>query len=109
MVEAAQRELQAAGISEQPGVIVADAGYWHQQQMEHIAGQGIPLDLPKAASASGNSPLPSGGISSRPSCSPIAAVNILTLEGSRELGTVPDRERPSSLRPHPYLENLKLQ
>jgi hypothetical protein len=27
IVEAAQRELQAAGVTEQPGVIVADAGY----------------------------------------------------------------------------------
>ena len=49
MVEAAQRELQSAGIDEQPGVIVADAGYWHQQQMEHIAGQGIPVLVPPDA------------------------------------------------------------
>jgi len=49
MVEAAQQELEAAGIVEQPGVIVADAGYWHQQQMEHISGQGIPVLVPPDA------------------------------------------------------------
>jgi transposase len=49
MVAAAQRELQNAGVSEQPGVIVADAGYWHQQQMEHITGQGIPVLVPPDA------------------------------------------------------------
>ena len=49
MVEAAQRELQAAGVTERPGVIVADAGYWHQQQMEHITGQGIPVLVPPDA------------------------------------------------------------
>ena len=49
MVQAAQRELEAAGITEQPGVIVADAGYWHQQQMEHITGRGIPVLVPPDA------------------------------------------------------------
>src|SRR5580704_2896149 len=49
MVEAAQRELEAAGITEQPGVIVADAGYWHQQQMEQITGQGIAVLVPPDA------------------------------------------------------------
>ncbi len=49
MVEAAQRELEAAGITEQPGAVVADAGYWHQQQMEHIASQGIPVLVPADA------------------------------------------------------------
>jgi hypothetical protein len=34
MVERRERELERAGVSEQPGVIVADAGYWHQRQME---------------------------------------------------------------------------
>jgi hypothetical protein len=49
MVEAALHELEAAGITEQPGVIVADAGYWHQQQMEQITGQGIPVLVPPDA------------------------------------------------------------
>jgi transposase len=49
IVDAALRELDAAGISEQPGVIVADAGYWHQAQMEQITAQGIPVLVPPDA------------------------------------------------------------
>jgi transposase len=49
IVEAAQRELQAANVSETPGVIVADAGYWHQAQMEQITSQGIPVLIPPDA------------------------------------------------------------
>jgi len=41
MLDAARRELQAAGITEQPQVALADAGYWHQPQMESIVSQGI--------------------------------------------------------------------
>src|SRR3954447_12925155 len=36
MLDAAQRELAAVGVDELPDVLVADAGYWHQQQMERI-------------------------------------------------------------------------
>ena len=49
IVNAALRELEAAGISEQPGVIVADAGYWHQAQIEQITAQGIPVLVPPDA------------------------------------------------------------
>lgn len=40
MVGAMQRELQAAGVRDTPEVVVADAGYWHQAQMESIVSQG---------------------------------------------------------------------
>ena len=43
MIIAAQRELQAAGVNDQPGVVLADAGYWHFQQMDEFAAQGIPV------------------------------------------------------------------
>ena len=49
MVDAALARLEAAGVTEQPGVIVADAGYWHQTQMEQITGQGIPVLVPPDA------------------------------------------------------------
>jgi hypothetical protein len=29
--EAALRDLELAGVSERPGVVVADAGYWHKR------------------------------------------------------------------------------
>ena len=50
MLDAAQRELHAAGITETPGVLLADAGYWHQQQMERIVDQGIAVLIPPDAS-----------------------------------------------------------
>jgi hypothetical protein len=49
IVESALQELEAAGVSEQPGVIVADAGYWHQQQIEQITSRGIPVLVPPDA------------------------------------------------------------
>jgi hypothetical protein len=46
MVAAAQSELANAGIAEQPDVVVADAGYWHSQQMDELAAQGIAVLVP---------------------------------------------------------------
>ena len=41
MLDATQRELAAAGVEEAPGVLLADAGYWHGEQMQRIAERGI--------------------------------------------------------------------
>src|SRR3954462_10347563 len=49
MVDAASDELAAAGVTEKPGVVVADAGYWHQARMESIVSQGIPVLVPPDA------------------------------------------------------------
>jgi hypothetical protein len=46
MVTAAQRELVGAGVTEAPEVVVADAGYWHFQQMDELAAQGITVLIP---------------------------------------------------------------
>jgi transposase len=48
MVRATQRELAALGL-EDPDVVLADAGYWHQRQMQQIAGEGIPVLVPPDA------------------------------------------------------------
>jgi transposase len=45
MVEATERELATVG-AEAPGVVVADAGYWHKRQMEHVVGRGIQVLIP---------------------------------------------------------------
>jgi transposase len=45
MVDATQRELAAAG-AESPGVVIADAGYWHTRQMENVVGRGIQVLIP---------------------------------------------------------------
>jgi hypothetical protein len=42
-VTAAHRELEAAGITELPRAVVADAGYWHTEQIQRLAGEGIPV------------------------------------------------------------------
>jgi transposase len=49
MAEAAEGELQAAGVTEKPQVIVADAGYWHQAQMESIVSRGTQVLVPPDA------------------------------------------------------------
>ena len=41
MVTAAQNELEQAGLDASPEVVLADAGYWHQAQMETIVNRGI--------------------------------------------------------------------
>ena len=49
MVMAARRELREVGIFNKPDVVVADAGYWHNDQMDHFAAKGIPLLIPPDA------------------------------------------------------------
>src|SRR5215213_2232865 len=46
MLDATQRELAAAGVSEAPGVLLADAGYWHGEQMQRITDRGIEVLIP---------------------------------------------------------------
>jgi hypothetical protein len=63
MLDATQRELQAAGIDDTPTVVVADAGYWHQQQMERIVDRGIQVLIPPdAKSRKGSRPGWDGGL-----------------------------------------------
>jgi len=49
MIRAAEAELAAAGVTERPGVVVADSGYWHQRQMDQIISRGIPVLIPPDA------------------------------------------------------------
>ncbi len=49
MVLAAERELAGAGVAEAPAVVVADAGYWHHDQMDQLAGRGIQVLIPPDA------------------------------------------------------------
>jgi transposase len=46
MLDAAQRELHAAGVDQTPEVLLADAGYWHGEQMERIVNHGIQVLIP---------------------------------------------------------------
>ncbi len=49
MLDATQSELQAAGVTETPGVLLADAGYWHREQMENAIDRGIQVLIPPDA------------------------------------------------------------
>jgi transposase len=56
MVTAARRELANAGVTKPPDVVVADAGYWHLEQMNEITGDGIPVLIPPDSSRRANKP-----------------------------------------------------
>jgi hypothetical protein len=49
MVSAAEAELASAGIDTVPEVVLADAGYWHQVQMEAIVDRGMQVLIPPDA------------------------------------------------------------
>ena len=46
MLDATERELAAAGNHDTPGVVLADAGYWHGAQMQRIIERGIQVLIP---------------------------------------------------------------
>ena len=46
MVNATTRELQAVGVTELPETVVADAGYWHKQQIENVVSRGMQVLIP---------------------------------------------------------------
>jgi hypothetical protein len=49
MVDATACELQRAGITDAPRVVVADTGYWHHEQMDSLAADGIQVLIPPDA------------------------------------------------------------
>ncbi len=63
MVTATETELAAAGVAESPGVVLADAGYWHQAQTERIVSRGtVVLIPPDAGKRKGARPGWDGGL-----------------------------------------------
>lgn len=46
VLDAARRDLRTAGVSETPRTLIADAGYWHTEQMQRIAANGIQVLIP---------------------------------------------------------------
>jgi transposase len=49
MICAAREELRRLGVEQPPGVVLADAGYWHQVQMERLLGDGLTVLIPPDA------------------------------------------------------------
>jgi hypothetical protein len=63
MVDATCTELATAGITDAPEVVLADAGYWHQAQMERLTGGGtVVLIPPDAGKRKGARPGWDGGL-----------------------------------------------
>lgn len=46
VVEAALRELDQAGVTQRPEIVLADAGYWHREQIESVVSDGIQVLVP---------------------------------------------------------------
>jgi hypothetical protein len=50
MVQATKKELEAIGVTETPGVAVADSGYWNEEQMDNvIANEHVQVLIPPDA------------------------------------------------------------
>jgi transposase len=67
-VDAARRELLSAGIADMPQVVLADAGYWHQVQMQALAADGITVLIPPDANKRKGTRAGLGTAASTPSC-----------------------------------------
>jgi transposase len=50
MVDAVKDELRAIGVSDTPELVLADAGYWHQEQMERVVAAGSQVLIPPDSS-----------------------------------------------------------
>jgi transposase len=63
MVAGTKAELAAAGITALPEVVLADAGYWHSEQMQQLTGRGtVVLIPPDAGKRKGARPGWDGGL-----------------------------------------------
>jgi len=49
MLTAAHRELEQAAIPDRPKVALADAGFWNEEHMDHLAADGITVLIPPDA------------------------------------------------------------
>ena len=49
MIEKARAELAAAGVADAPEVVLADADYWHGEQIDKLMGQGVQVLIPPDA------------------------------------------------------------
>jgi Transposase DDE domain len=49
MITAARDELARAGVTDPPDVVLADAGYWHQIQIERLVSDGMVVLIPPDA------------------------------------------------------------
>jgi hypothetical protein len=50
MIQAAERQLRDAGVNDTLGTVLADAGYWHLDQMQDIVARGTQVLIPPDSS-----------------------------------------------------------
>ena len=50
MIQTAERQLRAAGVTDTLGTVLADAGYWHLDQMQNIVARGTQVLIPPDSS-----------------------------------------------------------
>jgi Transposase DDE domain len=50
MLDVTRRNLAQIGISQAPGVVVADSGYWHHEQMDALAADAVCVLIPPDSS-----------------------------------------------------------
>ena len=67
MIDKARDELAAAGVTDQPRVVLADAGYWHGEQIDELMGQGVQV-LIRPTPTSAAAPGPAGTAGATRSC-----------------------------------------
>jgi hypothetical protein len=68
IVNAARRELAAAGVTEAPKVVLADSGYWHTEQMDRLAADGIAVLIPPNPGCARPCGRAAGTAAATPSC-----------------------------------------
>jgi hypothetical protein len=68
MLDATRCELQAIGVEETPGVVLADAGYWHRRQMGARDRQGQSSAHPARHQQTQDATAPAGRAVTTPSC-----------------------------------------
>jgi hypothetical protein len=62
LISAAQREPEQANVTTRPRVVIADAGFWNEQQMDKLAADGIAvLVSPESGRRKGHRPGWAGG------------------------------------------------
>src|SRR3954469_25083186 len=94
MIRAAQADLTYAGVTEPLDVVLADAGYWHQIQMERLMSEGVQILVPPDANKrKGARP----GLAGRPLR--VHAPRRCHRPGRRALRPPPDDDR-ARVRPH---------
>ena len=68
MIRAARDELRLVGVEQPPDVVLADAGYWHQVQMERLLGDGLHGARSRPTPRNARAPAPAGTAAFTRSC-----------------------------------------